>query len=241
MKPFRWKNCYADVQASKHDITIVSFLNDVILPAIRTLEEKIAELSNSEDASAAFATSDTEDLLRETKMAFCLAVQSIWERQIRNYLRGCAEELRPGAGLSAKIEKANWTALCVYFKDLRDIDLEAFPSYAELKTLHLLGNASRHGDGASAIELAKRCADLWPSGASPDLQEPNAVPPSVVTMDVPVTRIQAFVAAVAAFWNDAEYIYNESIERKHPSLEIRLARERVERIWRPQARTADGS
>jgi hypothetical protein len=53
-------------------------------------------------------------------------------------------------------------------------------------------------------------------------------------MDIPIHRLRAFVAAIAAFWTDAEYIYNESIERKHSSLEARLARERVERTWRPQ-------
>lgn len=54
-------------------------------------------------------------------------------------------------------------------------------------------------------------------------------------MDVPVERLRVFVEAIATFWDDAEYIYNESIERKHLSLETKLARERTERSWRPQA------
>jgi hypothetical protein len=53
-------------------------------------------------------------------------------------------------------------------------------------------------------------------------------------MDVPIEAIARFVAAIAAFWVDATYIYNESIPRKHPSLETRLGRERMERAWRPQ-------
>ena len=65
-------------------------------------------------------------------------------------------------------------------------------------------------------------------------------PLPVALMDVPIERLRAFVEAVATFWDDAEYIYNESIERKHPSLEARLARERTERNWRPQA-APDGS
>jgi hypothetical protein len=64
---------------------------------------------------------------------------------------------------------------------------------------------------------------------------PDPGPPLVALMDVPVDRLRAFVTAIAAFWDDAEYIYNESIQRKHPSLEAKLARERTERSWRPQA------
>lgn len=237
MIPFRWKNCFADVQASKHDITIQSFLDEVILPALRALEDRIAELGQSEDPGDAFAQADMEDVLRETKMAFCLSVQSIWERQLRGYLSGCGEELRPGAGLPAKVSNAKWPGLCALFLDLRGIRLDAFPSYFQLETLHHLGNACRHGDGASAVELARRCPDLWRTYPPMpfEAEAPAPSPPSVAMMDVPISRIQAFVAAVAAFWIDAEYIYNESIETKHWSLEARLAKERVERAWRPQA------
>lgn len=54
-------------------------------------------------------------------------------------------------------------------------------------------------------------------------------------MDIPVERLREFVVAIAAFWRDTEYIYNESIERKDPHLVARLASERAERSWVPQA------
>lgn len=170
-------------------------------------------------------------------MAFGLSIQSIWERQLRGYLRGCAEELRSGDGLAARVRKGNWEKLCTLFLELRGIRFDAFPSFAELEILQLLGNACRHGDGPSAVELAKRCPELWPvySPMPFEDQPPDSGPPSVALMDVPVERLRAFIAAIAAFWDDAEYIYNESIERKHPSLEARLARERIERRWRPRA------
>jgi hypothetical protein len=237
MKVFRWKNCYADVAASKHGVTMQSFFDDVIAPAIRALVEKIGALGGSDNPGDAFAQADTEDMLKETKMAFGLSIQSIWERQLRGYLRGCAEELRPGDGLAAQVAKANWEKLCALFLELRGIRFDAFPSFAELETLHLLGNVCRHGDGRSAVELAKRCPELWP--VYPPMlfedQSPDPGLPPVALMDVPVDRLRAFVRAIADFWDDAEYIYNESIERKHPSLEARLARERTERSWRPQS------
>jgi hypothetical protein len=57
-------------------------------------------------------------------------------------------------------------------------------------------------------------------------------------MEIPVTALSEFVAAIAAFWRDVEYIYNESIERKHESLEAHLVKQRAERTWLPQARDA---
>jgi len=127
-------------------VTVRSFFDDVIAPAIRALEEKIAALGRSDSPGDAFAQADPRDVLKETKMAFGLAIQSIWERQLRSYLRGCAEELAPGEGMVAQVTKGHWARLYELFLELRGIRLDAFPSFAELDTLQLLGNAWRHGD-----------------------------------------------------------------------------------------------
>lgn len=42
MTPFRRQFCYADVSAARHGKTIQSFLDDVTLPAIRKVKERIA-------------------------------------------------------------------------------------------------------------------------------------------------------------------------------------------------------
>jgi len=235
MTPFRWKNCYADVAAAKHDLTIRSFLDDVILPAIRALEARIEKLGRSGGPAACFEQSDMEEVLAETKLAFCLAIQSVWERQLRAYLHGYAEELRPGEGLGAKVEKANWQGLCALFRELRGIGLDAFPSFPEFDTLHHLGNACRHGEGASAIELTQRCPGWWAAYTPMPLEFGPLMPPkqTVATMTVPVERIEGFVAAIASSWEDATYIYHESLVRTDPILERRLARERVEGVWLP--------
>ncbi|MCS2611006.1 hypothetical protein [Halomonas dongshanensis] len=237
MTIFRWQNCYADVATAMHGISVQSFLDDVIVPSIQALEEKMHILSRSDEPITALALSDTGDMLRETKMAFALSIQSIWERQLRGYLRGCASALRPHKGLEEKAEKANWRRLRELFIELRDIELEAFPSFSELDKLHLLGNACRHGDGPSATELARHCPELWPDYLLPpaDANQVTAVAPSVELMDIPLDRLRLFCAAIVTFWGDAEYIYNESIECKHPSLEARLAQERTQRSWQPVA------
>lgn len=242
MNVFRWKNCYADVAALKHGTSVRSFFDDVVVPAIQTLEDKIVALGRSDDPGDVFAQSDAEDVLQATKMAFALSIQSIWERQLRGYLSGCAKELRPNDNVATKVERDGWNKLCELFLELRGISLEAFPSFADLDTLHLFGNACRHGDGPSAIELAKRCPDLWrtysPMPLDDDDVSHKVAHPPVALMDVSMDRLQAFVVSIVRFWNDAEYIYNESIEKKHPSLQAKLAWERAERSWRPQA--ADG-
>lgn len=242
MKPFRWKNCFADVQASKHDMTIESYFQDVIVPALATLDTKIGELENSDWPGAVFAKADMEEVRLETARAFGLSIQSIWERQLRSYLLGCAKDLRPGEPFATKIEKANWKELQKLFRGLRGIGLDAFPSFAVLDALQHLGNACRHGDGDSAAELARRYPDFWPviPPMPPGCGALPPSPPRVAQMRIPQERLQEFVAAIARFWRDAEYICNESIERKDPGLEARLVRERAERDWLPLA-PADGN
>jgi hypothetical protein len=41
--------------------------------------------------------------------------------------------------------------------------------------------------------------------------------------------LEDFVDKIYLFWEDTNYIYEESIERKHPSLEARLVVRRAER------------
>jgi hypothetical protein len=54
-------------------------------------------------------------------------------------------------------------------------------------------------------------------------------------MDISAARLHGFVEAIATFWMDTEYIYNESIEPKHENLEAHLVRERGVRTWFPPA------
>src|SRR3546814_10300686 len=137
-------------------------------------------------------------------------------------------------------------ALRKYFRKLRGIELEVFPSFDNLDLLQHLGNACRHGDGDSAAELARRCPDLWQHGllapARPDMppdSPPIELPRSVALMDIPVERLHVFVSGIAEFWRDTGYIYKESIERKDPHLAARLVKERATRSWVPQMPLGD--
>lgn len=199
------------------------------MPSLAALDSRIARLGQSNDGGAPFELADVEDVLRETKRAYALALQAIWERQLRAYLLGCACELTPSEFSVANFEKADWSKLQTYFARLRGIELKAFPSFGELDTLQHLGNACRHGDGKSGQELTRRCPDLWTS-------ETRAIVGgtwTVTAMNIPVERLRDFGDAVIAFWKDAEFIYCESLKSKSPTLEARLAKERHTRRWLP--------
>lgn len=243
MAPFKWKNCNADVYTHSHARTVQSYLADVILPALSSLDDRIAEFGRSEEAFSAFQKSDMQSVLHHTKLAFALALQSIWERQFRSYLKGCANELHPQEPQNQIIESASWQQLCRKFEELRKIKIEEFPSFKTLDTLQILGNACRHGEGSSAKKLSQRCPELWPSSVSLPfgVALPLETSQPISTMNIPVDRLHSFVKAIAEFWQDVEYIYNESIEAKHPSLEARLSLERAERTWVPQEIGISGS
>lgn len=228
--------------------TFKAYLDEVITPSLSALGSRINELGVSIAPGHEFAKNDMVVVLSEAKMAFALSVQSIWERQLRCYLRGCARELHLEDAVDASVEKADWEKLCKLFHKLRGIKLQDFPSYETLDTLQQLGNACRHGDGRSASVLWRRCPDLWPPVSPPLPLEfeplppalPSLAPPPVSAMDISIEYLRGFVHAIAVFWRDTEYIYNESIVFKHPSLEARLVKERAQRQWRPQA-TAIGT
>lgn len=117
--PFRWKNCYADVVSSKYGEMAVSYVRDVIEPALRALDTKIAAmLALRDDPAAVFGIGPAEELRNATLLGFCLSIQAMWEKQIRDYLQGCARELN-AVPSAQQIATANWPELDVIFGQLR--------------------------------------------------------------------------------------------------------------------------
>jgi hypothetical protein len=234
--PSRWKNCYADVVASRYGQIAQAFLKDVVEPSFQALDAQINEWSRSDDSGAPFARADVEELLHAATMAFCLSIQSTWERQIRTYLRGCAEQLKPNSALGKKAMKEPWDGLDSLFVDLRGISLRKFEAYQDLDLLQLLGNACCHGDGHAARTLWHRCPDLWQHRVAPspfgDDTEVAEEPKSIEAVVIPRDLVRRFVNAITSFWDEAEYIYLESIERKHKSVEAKLVTMRRERAVR---------
>lgn len=230
----RWKNSFADVLTSKHGLMVQQYLRDVVEPALRALDEQIRRWADCDEGGACFAQADAEDLLSATVEAFCLSIQSLWERQLREYLCGSARYLNSGSDQN-KIQRANWSELNAIFLELRGVSLDEFDSYEVLDLLQVLGNACRHGDGKSSNDLFKRCPELWPDlsdmpllrGGTESL-EPIS-PPSFSSVIIPKEFLVRFITAIAWFWDDTEYIYLQSLERKHPSVDSRIIAMREER------------
>lgn len=95
----------------------------------------------------------------------------------------------------------------------------------------------RFGDGPSFQRLLREHSELFPKQPIDALESPfpelecNSGP---TVDDLSVTRdlLRSLGAAIKSFWQETEYIYQESISAKHPSLETRLAEERRRRAGR---------
>lgn len=237
MTAFTWRNCLADVYGSQHGRMVLVYQDDVVDPAVAVLRDKVAELDRSHEPWAPFARRDAEELLRESLLAFALAIQSLWERQLRNYVRDCAREQRLDAGVEEDALAGNWSRVERAFHAARGIELASFPSYPTLRALHLAANVCRHGDGPSVDRLRALRPDYWPApaAASRDDQVRSAAPTASL-MRLEADHLREFTGAIVRFWEDAEYIYLESLGAKHENVVAKLAELRLHRTWYPQAR-----
>ncbi|KIZ40328.1 hypothetical protein OO17_17965 [Rhodopseudomonas palustris] len=219
-RPFIWRTCMADIYAVFYPRTLHNYLENVIAPALLAIETSISDLAQSAEGWAPFALSDMEVVRCETLLASSLAVQSLWERQLRTYLQACASQLRPGDECEQQAQHTSWQKVENAFSELRQIPLSAFPSHPKLTELNLLGNVARHGGGASEKALRKLRPDFW-------------LNPQITTPMVSLDHLRDFVAAIIAFWEDAETIYLESLDRKHENVVAELARRRAAGRWFP--------
>lgn len=239
-KPFRWKNCYADVLSSGYGEMARSYVRDVVEPSIEAMTqriEKLNALSQGDDVAAAVAVGPAEELLRATIIGYCLSLQALWEKQIRGYLESCARELAAGHRAVQKSRTGTWDDLNLLFGQVRGVPLSVFDEFDSLSLLQLLGNVCRHGSGASLQRLAVEHPELWPRDDLVELvphspgahHEPQRTAENLV---ISPDLLRSLAVAIDSFWRETEYIYKESITRKHPSLEAALVAERKQRAGR---------
>lgn len=233
---FTWTNCLADVYTSRYGPTARDFLTLVVDPSLDALDTQVKIWEESDDPVSHFMLSDLNELIYKTRMAFCLSIQSLWEQQIRTYLAACQQQLginpfpvsnRRGAH---SIQSVFWgDELNAVFENLRGIALPSFASFRSIDLLMLVGNVCRHGDGNSSVRLWSVHPELWPAYHNPDNKLLTTSAPPVHSMQIPREMLGDFVDKICLFWDDANYIYEESIEKKHPSLEAILVIRRSQR------------
>jgi hypothetical protein len=158
-------------------------------------------------------------------MGYCLSIQALWEKQIRGFLQAYAQDMKSSSGIVSRIQTVEWKDLNEVFRKIRGVSLTDFDEYSELDALQLLANVCRHGEGPSMQRLAKKHSDFW-------LPDSPLEARTLADLRIPRSRLKAFATAIESFWTEVEYIYNESIERKHPSLERTLTQERIKRAGR---------
>lgn len=238
-----WNNLQADVHLGQHAEAVRLYLERVAAPALQAIDARCEELSQSPDPGAAFEQSDIETLRRSTIEAFILSVQSLWEKQLRTFLKACAHELQHGDAYLISLETDDWLGLTKRFHELRGLSMEAFDSFFDLDRLQLLGNACRHGDGKSARRLYDRWPELWPKPSSAFPAFPDAPHTTIAKSDVRrfsqavLSRsvLDRMTHAVIWFWDDHTYIYTNSIKRKHHSVEATLTKMRSARALRDRS------
>lgn len=235
-----WKNLDADIYLAMHGASVRLFLDEVIIPSVAALNERIKEVESSDDeVTATFLTLDLIELRSSSLKAFALSIQALWERQFRGFLKGCAQELGKEDGYIEQLMRGEWNTLVRQFKELRGIPLSSFYSFNDLCLLQRLGNACRHGDGTSARKLYQTNPEFWlrravgpfGEGSRGQPEVANAAPPFSSAL-VPLAVVRRLALAVIWFWEDHNYIYINSIERKHRSIETTLTRMRADRARR---------
>lgn len=236
-----WTNLSADIYLGLHASAVRLYMDSVVKPALDAIDARRDELERDEDPVAIFMKADVEELRKSAIEAFALAIQSLWERQLRQFLKGCARELKRGDALVKSLATDDWTKLVRHFGDLRGVPLENFDSFEDLDLLQLLGNACRHGDGKSANMLHDRWPELWPAWlpSPPDPWPPlpggEAQPlrPPFSTISVPRALLDRVANAVIWFWEDHNYIYTNSLLSKPRSVADSLQAMRDDRARRP--------
>lgn len=236
----RWINCYSDVHTSGNGLRARAFLQDVVRPALQALDTEVEKWARSNDGGAPFAHADAQELVRTTTEAFCLAMHSLFERQIRRWLIGCVGSLGFTSQRMATAQGGNLNRLDGLLAEVRGIPLSAFYSFPDLKRLELLANACRHGDGNSAERLYEQHPELWPDWAARPLLMPGqsatiaaTSPPSFDHIAVPRDWLDQFVDAIVWFWDDAEYVYLHTLQPHDGALK-RMELLRQQRLARPR-------
>lgn len=215
---FAWRNGPGEIASTKFEDQVLRYWRNVALPALASadIEVEQALAATETDVSAVFVHTDRVDQHQVTALTMGIALQSLWERQLRRYLGACVAS---DEAMQKRVQKVPWTDLQKLFYVLRGVPLKAFASFPDLDLLSQIGNVCRHGDGITADRLWKTHPELWPY--SENQGQPGAAPP-VEHIHLGTDLLSRLADAVATFWAFISYLYTENLRVKHPSVERRL-------------------
>jgi len=231
--------------ATSHIQSLTLFRDNVVRPSLRALDHELVRLRNSDDPTSVFMEDDFAELFQKTVEGYLIATQSMWERGLRQLLINRDAKLNHGMNANT-LQKATWSerspGIQSYFEALLGVPLQAFDSYADLDLLQSLGNAIRHGNGASAQRVYTICPALWHSRLPPgivisgpfSIQVPldASDTPSFDSITLPQPLLEQMLQSVVWFWNDIEHMRCNSFQRKHETVVRKIDDWRSERLQR---------
>lgn len=234
------------------------FRDVVVLPSLRALDREIEESVRSGEPGSVFYNCHLVDLFQTTVESYVLAVQSIWERGLRNLLI-LRERRLNGGRESDKLQNAAWSikptkddSLQSHFHRLLAVPITAFDSYDDLDLLQHLGNAIRHGDGRSAKRVHDLAPSLWFGWLAPgsviqagphNIAVSHDAPkyPSFDNVTLQKIVLEQMIQSVTDFWEDLECMRCNSFRSKDElvirHLESLLEERRgryIKRLWTPE-------
>lgn len=256
LERLNWNHLDLAITASSHIYTLEMYRDELVLPSLRTLNEKTEVLSESNDPADTFAHEDLADLHHSTVEGFLLTTQSMWERSLRGMMIGAAKRQNALPQEIEAIKNARWTpggpkGIQAHFQNFFGAPLEWFGCPSDLQILQEMGNALRHGDGKSAERLHELSPSLWVNWLPPGktinignqtIQVPANAPrhPSFDGITLPESLLEQMILSVLWFWQDIEFVRCNSFTNKANSVVRKLAEMRTDRpkrehqrVWTP--------
>lgn len=256
---FRDRFCWIDHEpfsgASEHVVALELFRDKVIAPSLAELDATIDRLQASDDDLDAFVLIDIEPLHQTTMEGYALAVQSMFERSLRQMLQRAAASIfskDTQTTWNDRIRRATWsgsgdTLQKLFFK-LMGFTLRELDPDGDLDLLQELGSAMRHGDGRAAQTIHRWCPELWinwlPPGYELEIDGRQVIRfrddapahPSIEAISFPRSLLEQMILAVLWFWRDIEYMRCRSFRASAASTVRRLDAEREDRRCRANQR-----
>lgn len=228
LESLRWHDVDVALNATMNMQALNLYRDEVVRPALATLDGRHAEARAKDDPGTVFWECMLEDTHALSVEGFLLTVQSLFERGLRRMMVAAAHQR---GGDVKRIRKALWRSeqtvdVQQLFEGLFGAPLSLFGPHQDLELLQVLGNALRHGDGASAERLHKLVPSLWhhwlpPGTVIPGVgfQVPETAPrhPSFDNITLPVAFLEQMIQSVLWFWEDVEFVRCNSFSSTHSS------------------------
>jgi len=141
----------------------------------------------------------------ELHRSFALALNGLWERNFRQHLWHSAATMHWEDETLETIEHGPWPALLNAFEAVRGFSLSVFPTYPQLRLLHLVGNVARHGNGRGTAALYREHPELFlehdvTSGWFSYFTLGGEPKHSIRRLDISFDQLRAFKDAITEFW-----------------------------------------